>query len=83
MLLLLEISLTIWACIRMSKSGKSWAYGLLPVGITAAIAFIIGFCVTLAHGNTSAVSAIYLLLDLSTVGALIGMIIAAKPKAKI
>jgi hypothetical protein len=43
MLLIAEIVLTVVACIRLNKAGKSWALGLIPVGLTAFFGFVSGF----------------------------------------
>jgi hypothetical protein len=42
MLLLLEIVLTIIACIVLHKAGQLWAKGLIPVGALIGTAFLVG-----------------------------------------
>jgi hypothetical protein len=72
MLILLQIGLTVWACIRLSKAGKSWALGLIPVGLT----FVLGFLSAFAGATDSAV----FMIDAACVVALVVIVVLSKPK---
>lgn len=42
MILIGEIILTVVVCLRMSKAGKKWGYGLLPLSLGLIIGFLLG-----------------------------------------
>ena len=79
MLLIAEIALTIWACIKLGKAKKGWAWGLLPAGIGLVGGFLIGILLgALGIATASVVTAIGLIIDAGIIIALIIMIVKAK-----
>ena len=79
MLLIVEIILTCWACVRFSKAKKSWALGLLPIGIGLALGVLVGLVVTAVGSTIASVYGLLLCLDLVMIAALIWIIAAVKP----
>jgi hypothetical protein len=76
---ILQIGLTIWACIRCHQAKKGWALGLIPLGAVVAGGILIGMIVGVSGGSPSDAAGIGLFLDIGSFIALIWMIIANKP----
>jgi hypothetical protein len=75
MLILIQAGLTVWACIRLSKSGKSWALGLIPVGLTVLLGALSAF--------TGATDSAVFMIDAGCVVALVLIVVLSKPKEAI
>jgi hypothetical protein len=66
MLLVVEFVLTVFACIHLHKVGRSWALGLIPMGLTALFGFCLGAVGVYDIG-------IIMLLDFACVAVLVGL----------
>jgi hypothetical protein len=72
-LLLAEIGLTIWACIKLGKAKKGWALGLLPVA-----GAVLG---GILMGALGAAASTIIIVDVIAVGILIWIIATTKSTA--
>ncbi len=79
MLLVVEIGLTVWACLRFSQAKKSWAFGLLPILIGFVCSFCAGFFLGAIGVAASTILTFGILLDLAMVVVLIVLIVKNKP----
>ena len=70
MLLIAEIGLTVWACIKLGQAKKGWGLGLLP----AAGAIVGG----LIMGALGATASTVVIVDILAIGALIWIIASTK-----
>ena len=43
MIVIIEIGLTVWACIKLHQAKKPWGLGLLPLCVSIPLSFLIGF----------------------------------------
>jgi|WetSurMetagenome_2_1015567.scaffolds.fasta_scaffold828859_2 hypothetical protein len=72
MLILAQIGLTVWACIRLNKAGRSWALGLIPVGLTLLLGYLSAF--------TGATDSAIFMIDAACVVALVLIVVLSEPK---
>lgn len=79
MLLILEIALTLWACSRLKKADKSWALGLIPLGVAIVFGFFLGMVLGSAGSSPSEAALIGIFLDLGAMISLVWIGIANKP----
>lgn len=70
MLLIAEIGLTVWACIKLGQAKKGWGLGLLPIA-----GVIVGAIIMTLLGATASTIVI---VDILAVGALIWIIASTK-----
>ena len=76
MLLILEIGLAVAA---WRKGWRAWA--LVPLGVVAGVAFLIGVAVGASGGTAEHVTPLFLLLDLACVGVLIRLAVRGPRQA--
>lgn len=78
-MIFIEVALTVLACVRISKSQRNWAWGLIPILSGLGLGFLIGIVVGLTGTDTQVAVAIGSFLDVCMVISLIWLSIWAKP----
>lgn len=80
MLLILEVILTAWVCVKLDRAKMKWAKGLIPFGCCLVVAFILGLIIG-GLGITSSTALFFLTItpDVLMVIALIIMEKSIKP----
>ena len=77
--IIIEIVLTVFACVRCHQAKKGWALGLIPLGVALAAGALLGVAFGSTGGALSDLVIIGAFMDIGVIIALIWMIIANKP----
>ena len=58
MLLILEVILTAWVCVKLDRAKKKWGYGLIPFAVCLLLGLILG--IVIGASAITASSTLYL-----------------------
>jgi len=79
MLLIVEIALTAWACVRYSQAKKNWLLGIAPIGVGLIVAFLVGLLLGALSASAATITIIGVMIDIGIIVALISAIATNKP----